>query len=712
LVIFGASGVIAFQPPPPVEYYSEGVLVDNSPLVALTATGPAVQQQGASIISEDLLLSDVLLEQVSAELKKRGIELSADDIASQTTIGLEVNENEASSRRAVVRFVWDDPKVTETTLNVLFQSTIELSRVTNKARLNAIMDALNERLPKVEGELREAEQDLEAYDRLEGPAIQAALDGSLLGAISGSQNQIRQNQITLAGLEAQMQSLQSQLGMSPEQAYASSALSADPIIASLRAQIFQAETQVELLKAEDYRSDHPSVVALQKSLQAYTDLLRSRAAEVIRGEGQAAPIPSGNRVRQDSSLDPARAALANQLVLLQTQRDALLQQQQVLAVSEGDLQQQYSGVPNKQLERGRLAQQVALKRALYDQIQARLVDAEAAEAETVSSLTVATPPYTLTAEQTAPNPWIVLLSGGLIGLVVGGGIVFLLDLLDGTARTTEDIEGILQEQEVPILGIIPPIRTRPAKAAPILVQSDSPYHQSYERFLSKLRLASPPDSTATGARVVLVTSTRDKEGKSVSAYNLAIAAARAGRRTLLVEADLRSASKARYLRITTDPQISTEPLRYYGGQIGNNICMVPSIENLYVSPSPGAQRQPAAIIESSEMRRFLEDVRGRFDMVILDTPALSRCDDALLLETQTDGMILVTRPEVTEKAVLTAALEELELNEEVRLLGAVINAAEVPLPEPGSEIETHQEAADELVFERNAGPVSVGPVDF
>ncbi|NEP19674.1 MAG: cobalamin biosynthesis protein CobQ, partial [Leptolyngbya sp. SIO4C1] len=82
LAILGASGVVAFQPPPPPEFYAEGVLVDNSPVVAFTATGTEVQQQGQGIISEDLLLPDILLEQVSSQLATRGIALTPDQIAS------------------------------------------------------------------------------------------------------------------------------------------------------------------------------------------------------------------------------------------------------------------------------------------------------------------------------------------------------------------------------------------------------------------------------------------------------------------------------------------------------------------------------------------------------------------------------------------------------------------------------------------------------
>lgn len=680
LSILGASSVVAFQPEPPDEYFSEGILVDNAPLVAFSNTSSQVQTQGLGIINEDLLLSDILLNEVASKLRTRGITISPDEIVENTRINVvsagDPDKPETLSQKVTVRFVGQDPEVTETVLNIMFNAMVELSQVTNRARLRAITEELNERLPDIETKLRETEQALEAYDRIEGPAIQASIDGSLLGAISGSQQQLRTNQITLAGIEAQMRSLQSQLGMTPDQAYASSALSADPLIAQLRAQISDSETQLTLLQSQGLRDQHPTMIDLRENLVAYDQLLQERAAEVIGGNGVGAPIPSGTQVRQDSSLDPARAALANELVRLNTQRDAIISQQQVIGQSAQGLRQQYASLPNKQLERNRLAQQVALRRALYDRLQASRVDAEAAEAETVSSLTVANPPFTVKNEQERPSPTMILLAGALTGLIVGGGVVYLLDMLDGTIRTAEELEALLQAQEVPTLGMIPAMKTRSARAVPVLVQPDSIYHGSYERLLSRLRLVGTEESSI-GPRMVVLTSTRAQEGKSVTAYNLAIASARAGRRTLLVEADLRSGSKSEILGLMADPQAVMEPLRYYSGQIGQNVQMVSQVENLYVCPSPGPQRQPAAIIESSEMQRFLKDARTRFDMVILDTPSLTRCDDALLLEELTDGIVLVIRPGVTEKAVLDTAVEELELSDDVRLLGAVVNAASI-----------------------------------
>ena len=694
LGVLGVSSVVAIQPPPEEQYRSEGVLVQNAPVVSFTDTGVELQQRGQGIITREFLLEDILLEQVSQQLAEQGFEVSPGAMRSSTDIEIASDDN--GLQQVNVSYISDTAEEAGTVLEVMFEYMVELSRVTNRARLNAIVQALDERLPGIEGELRNAEQDLEAYDRLEGPAIQAALDGSLLGAISGSQAQRRQNLITLAGIEAQMVSLQSQLGLNPNEAYASSALSADPIVAQLRARIYETETQRGLLLSQGLRSAHPSVSELESNLAIYQQQLEARANEVIGGGGGLAALADGSiDVRVDSNLDPARAALANQLVTLNTDRDALLRQQQVLAQSEVQLREQYARLPNKQLERDRLAQQVALKRALFDQVQAKRIDAQAAEAETVSSLSVASQPLTALVPVEANNPVMVLLIGSLLGIVVGGGIVYLLDMLDSTVRTYEDLDQLFEQQDVPLLGLIPSMASRRSK--PTLALITDPNHACndiYERLRSNLQISGVQVNEGQVPHTILVTSTRDQEGKTTTAFNLGIASARAGRRTLIVEMNLRTASRAGRLGIKPNEQAIIEPLRYYGGHLSDPVQMVPTVANLYISPSVGPQRNPAVILDSDEMSHFLNDVKARFDFVILDAPDLTTSNDAMLLESRSDGMILVTRPDFTEKPVLTTVLEQLEENEDIRLLGAVINGAKIPVAEAQRKEEEFSIAGD------------------
>lgn len=716
LGVLGVSSLFALQPPPEEEYRSEGVLVQNSPVVSFTTTGVELQQQGQGIITKDFLMADILLDRVAQQLNSQGLQITPEEIRRNTTINIRTadSDNQGGVLQSVnVSYIADDPQAAEAVLSVLFQGMVELSRVTNRARLGTIISALNERLPDIEAELRQAEQALEAYDRLEGPAIQAALDGSLLSEISNSQNQRRQNLIDLAGIDAQMQSLQAQLGLSPEAAYASSALSADPILAQLRANIYEAESQLQVL-SQELRPAHPTMIELQRNLNAYDQLLRERAAEIIGGGGRFNALPSAEVIRQNSNLDPARAELANQLVNLKTQRDALITQQQVLAQSEQQLREAYARLPNKQLERDRLAQQVALKRALYDQVQAKRIDAQAAEAETVSSLSVASPPSTDPIPAEGMNPVVVMLIGALLGLGLGGAVVYLLDMLDPTIRIYEDLDELFEEQDIPLLGLLPGVN--PRRGQPVLITDPNhPCNDLYERLRSNLLISGSEMNGGKTPRAIVVTSTMAQEGKTTTAYNLGIASARAGKRTLILEMDFRNPTQARRLGVQPDEQALIEPLLYYGGRLSDPIQMVPNISNLFIAPGIGPQRNPAAVLESSEINRFLSDAKARFDLVIIDAAHLTASNDAILLEPKTDGLILVSRPGYTQRSVITTMLEQLDEKEDIRVLGAVVNGANIPIMDAqlredafmGSSFEVDNSQAS------RAGQVSVGaPIDI
>ncbi|HEY9599456.1 MAG TPA: AAA family ATPase, partial [Cyanophyceae cyanobacterium] len=437
-----------------------------------------------------------------------------------------------------------------------------------------------------------------------------------------------------------------------------------------------------------------NVVALLDQKRVYETMLQQRAAEVIGGSGISAPL-TPSRISADSSLDPARQQLANQLINLETQRDTLIEQLEATKRTEQQLRREYQVLPNKQLEQARLQQQVTLKQGYYTRYQTSLADAKAAEIETVSSLALSQAPEVTKVGGEGNNPAIILGAGGLIGALVGAGIILVLSTLDNTLYTAEDIRSILAQNDVALLGELPLVQVISSDQGEtgILANPDSPYLDYYERFRSKLRgVGDKP------VKVVLLISMIENEGKTVTAYNLAIASAQAGKRTLLVEADLRSPSQAKALKIVSDPHASIEPLRYYSSSSGY-VRLAPNIENLYVVPSPGPLRQAAAIVESSELKQLLEDARGRFDFVVVDSPALSRCNDAFLLEPLTDGMIMVTRPGCSQGSILTQALQEY-VEAELPLLGAVINGIDKPVPLSYEDDVIEAEKEQEMVYER------------
>ncbi|MHC5615279.1 MAG: GumC family protein [Nostoc sp.] len=681
-VVVAGSTVVAMQPEPPISYIGSAALTYSGPPVSFSTTGSQIQQQGKEL-NEDVLLSNQIIVGVAEKAGVKPKKL-ADSIAL-TLPKKNPRTGEFESSILELKYVDTDAKRAIQVLGELMQSMIKLSSDINTGRLQAIIRKINDRTPQAKRDLQIAEKKLEQYDRIERTAILAAENGSLLSAITVSQNLQRQIQLTISGVDGQVRSLQNKLGLTVGQAYVSSALSADPIIANLRSQIYQSESQIAVLR-KDLRPEHPTMVQLLRQKQAAEELLQRRAAEVLGGEGTAAPL-SGNiaNIRSQSSLDPARQQLANQMVSLQTQGETLQQQLGQEIQQEARLRREYSLIPNKQLERSRLEQEVTLKKAIYDQMQVKLTDAKTAEAETTSSLSIARLP-TFVADIKAPKSVpIILAVGGFLGVLIGGGVIFFLGAMEATFKTREDIRQSLKQREVALLAELPlmPVDDLQLEAMPVLLSADSPYLEFYEKFRSNLRRIG-----GKNLKVVLITSTSSLEGKTASAYNLGIASARAGKRTLIIETDLRSASCCTSLKVIPDPNATLEPLRYYAN-LSECIRLVPDVENLYILPSPGPVRQSAAILESSEMRRLIEDVRERFDLVILDTSALSISNDPLLIQPYSDGIVLVARPHYTEENMLGEAIDQL-VESELGLLGVIINGADiiVSLPEEVAQSST------------------------
>ncbi|MDY7022543.1 MAG: lipopolysaccharide biosynthesis, partial [Cyanobacteriota bacterium] len=602
MLAFGLSGVatMLIEPPEAPPYTATGVMTYKNPPVLFSETGQSIRERGQQL-NQGMLLQPRVVEPIFDQFNVPVKEF-------RQNLNVKV-ENGAEGGPGFIQVQYTDPSQERSVeiVNILMEGMQEQSRIINTQYLRDIIDTIEARLSPVEKDLREAEQALEEYDKREGATLLAIESGSLPEAIIGNKNQQQALQLQIETLTAQIQNLQSRLGLTPDQAYVSQALTADPIIAQLRVQLYQIESQLALLR-QDYRDQHPQVAALIKQKQAAERQLQARASEVLGGDGIAAPLRQADQIRVDSSLDPARQQLAQSLMTLQTQNETLKQQLENLEQTEIELQETYRTIPNKQLEKQRLAQDLAFKRALHDQMKAKLVDSQAAEAETVSSLTVAQEARAPEVEiPEAISAALILAGGGLAGVIGGAALIFVLGMLNGKFYTWEEIKGALQEREVPLLGLLPNMTLlQESSTMPLLLRPHSPYLDYYEKVRSNLQR-----SSENPAKVVLITSAGNLEGKTCSAYNLAIATARAGKRTLLIEADLRSPSRVEFLRLAPEPLSGTEPLRYYG-DTDNCIRLVPGVENLYVVPNPGPLRQAATILESSEMKRLLEEVRYRF----------------------------------------------------------------------------------------------------
>jgi Mrp family chromosome partitioning ATPase len=327
----------------------------------------------------------------------------------------------------------------------------------------------------------------------------------------------------------------------------------------------------------------------------------------------------------------------------------------------------------------------AFKTAVAQQSSSYLLLAQSAQALEIRKATATgdfsvLAPASLPAAPYAPKPLRNAILGLAVGLFVAIGLVFLLEQLDTHLRGPEEVARILGR---PIIGRIPPLR-RSAGKQPVVTLSDrdGPVAEAFRVLrgnLDFLALDSDVHSLA-------VTSSQQGEGKSVTACNLAVAAALAGRRVILMEGDLRRPRIQEYLGLGNESGLATvvagthKPMEAL-----QRVEIDAPDEARTVVPGDGADRppglyvltqgpkvpNPGEIVASHTFAHLIEAYQRYADLVIVDTPAFLAVGDAAAIAAAADGLVFVVDPSRVKRPVLQAAAEQLQ-NLPTRLLGVVV----------------------------------------
>jgi len=172
-------------------------------------------------------------------------------------------------------------------------------------------------------------------------------------------------------------------------------------------------------------------------------------------------------------------------------------------------------------------------------------------------------------------------------------------------------------------------------------------------------------------KTVAITSPNANEGKSIAAINLAaVTAMSVGSQVLLMDCDLRRPSVHRSLGI--EPQVGLAEVLLDQATLDEARIKMEGL-NLDVVAVRGQPSNPSELLASARMRSLVEEARGRYDRIILDTPATLGVPDAKIIGELCDGMVMVVRCGATPREHIEAALDVLDRR---RLLGLVLNGAE------------------------------------
>ena len=253
-------------------------------------------------------------------------------------------------------------------------------------------------------------------------------------------------------------------------------------------------------------------------------------------------------------------------------------------------------------------------------------------------------------------------TGALLGLFFSLGAAFLLEYLDNTLKTPEDVRVHLGG--VPLLGVVP--ESEDANLV-VSITNQSVFSEGYRVVRTALNYSWPEGSS----RTILVTSTAPGEGKTLTSVNLALTLASMGGRVLLVDCDLRKPQAHALLRVKRTPGLSDVMV----GKAKPSDA-IQTMQYLSFLPAGTHAPSPADLMTTQTMRVFLEALRDRFDWIVLDTPPVGAVSEALVLASLTDGVIVVAGAEMVPRKAVAHTVERLA-NTGSRVLGVILNRAQV-----------------------------------
>ena len=258
----------------------------------------------------------------------------------------------------------------------------------------------------------------------------------------------------------------------------------------------------------------------------------------------------------------------------------------------------------------------------------------------------------------------------ILGFAGGIGLAFFRDYMDTTLRDPAEIATLLQ---IPVLGSVPRVRIDGKNIKKKLdidriVEKDS--HslaaEAYRSIRTNLLFSLNHSSSA---KSLVITSSVPREGKTLTAVNLAMMIANSGERVLLVDADMR---KPRVHTIFNDKNESGLSEFLSGKNDFNSVVRHSGNDNLYVVTAGKATHRPAELLSSERMKLFLENATSEFSKIIFDSPPIALVTDAQILSTICTGVVLIAEGGKATRDLLNRSKDLLE-KVDARILGIIVN---------------------------------------
>ena len=454
-----------------------------------------------------------------------------------------------------------------------------------------------------------------------------------------------------------------------------SALSTD--LTNAQSARFQKQSLYELVSSNDSEA---ALAAQDSLLQSLDEKYAALREEYVDAVGQYGPnFPKVKRLQDQmnevqSLMDRDRKRMVKRI---HSDYTAALGRERLLSAAVAHEKGEVGKLSQLSIEHNLLKREFETNQQLYASLLQHLKDAtvsaglRATNIHLVDSALVPTYPV-------RPRIMYNIAISILLGLVLGITLAIVEESLDTSIKSAEDLERTLG---APTLAVVPLarsswLRVSGDKSQPqdgavesiVLKHPTSSLAESYHILRTAILLSTAPRPP----QALLVTSAQPGEGKTCTALNLAIGLAQRGVPVALVDADMRRPGVARALAISRRMARASALFFPAAHSLDESLCQYEAVPNLWVLPAGPEAPNPADLLSSPSMQKVLQQLRGRFEHVVLDSAPMLLVTDATILSGMVDGVVMVVESGVMARRGLLRAHKILQ-SAGGRILGAVLN---------------------------------------
>jgi capsular exopolysaccharide synthesis family protein len=531
-----------------------------------------------------------------------------------------------------LRFASTNPELAAIGANSLARLYLDEQLELKQTASRRAGDFLEQEIERLRASVSVAEQTIQEYRTREGLVEAQPVDEQQL---SGLTTQLVLSRSERAEAEARLRQVE-QLLQSDTTLAAAAQLLESPVLGQLRTREIEINREIAELSSE-YGARHPRMINLQVELESLEDRKRTEIRQIAQRQRDEVQVLRSREATLQSNIERIRSQVA-------VRNEARVG----LEALERDVQ----------ADRDLLKTYINRAKEIGSQEKAQQPDAR------IISQAV------LPDEATYPRRQLIFGVALFSSLLVGSLLVFGLESLDNTIRSTEQVEDLIG---LPALGLVPaiakPERRYGAPEDHVLDNPNSPFGEA----VRSLRTAMLLTGSGPAAKSILLTSSVPSEGKTSMAMCLARVHARSGRRTLIIDCDLRRPRLHELTGIANEAGLS-------------DILMQERTlhEVIHTDQRSGAEfvmagppvPDPAALLASERMRELLRDVGARYDLVLLDSPPILSVSDARVLSQMADkSVFLVQWGKTRRNDVMMGVKQMIEAGAD--LAGLVLNRVDV-----------------------------------